>query len=82
MQITIKQKLRALAPGLTPRTVLEKFSTIQMVDVYLPTTDGRSLILPRYTIPNKDIQILLKQMKMELPAQLPPEIYSNDAMRN
>ena len=82
LQITIKQKLRALAPGLTPRTVLEKFSTIQMVDVYLPTTDGRSLILPRYTIPNKDIQILLKQMKMELPAQLPPEIYSNDAMRN
>ena len=82
LQITIKQKLRALAPGLTPRAVLEKFSTIQMVDVYLPTTDGRSLILPRYTIPNKDIQILLKQMKIELPAQLPPKIYSNDAMQN
>jgi len=81
LQITIKQKIRALAPGLTPRVVLEKFSTIQMVDVYLPTTDGRSLILPRYTAPNKDLQILLKQMKMEIPSQLPPKIYSNYVMK-
>jgi hypothetical protein len=41
-----------LAPGLTPRAVLEKFAGIQMVDVHLPTTDGRHLILSRYTEPD------------------------------
>ncbi len=81
LQITMKQRLRALAPGLTPRAVLEKFSTMQMIDVYLPTTDGRSLILPRYTLPNKDIQILLKQMKIKLPKQPPPKIYSKDTTK-
>jgi transposase len=30
-----------LAPGLTPRSVLEKFAVMQMIDVHLPTTDGR-----------------------------------------
>ena len=71
-----------MAPGLTPISVIDKFSTIQMVDVYLPTTDGRSLILPRYTMPNEDIQIILKQMKIELPAQPPPKIYFKNAMKN
>ena len=40
LQVTLKQRLRALAPGLTPRAVLEKFKSIQMVDVHLPTTDA------------------------------------------
>jgi hypothetical protein len=77
LQVTLKQHLRALAPGLTPRAVLEKFSTIQMVDVHLPTTDGRYLVLPRYTQPEPDHQILLQQLKLELPAQPPPKISSN-----
>jgi hypothetical protein len=77
LQVTLKQRLRALAPGLTPRAVLEKFSTIQMVDVHLPTTDGRYLVLPRYTQPEPDHQILLQQLKLELPAQPPPKISSN-----
>jgi hypothetical protein len=75
LQVTLKQRLRALAPGLTPRAVLEKFATLQMVDVHLPTTDGRYLILPRYTQPNKDHQLLLSQMKLTLPEQPPPRIY-------
>ena len=77
LQVTLKQRLRALAPGLTPRAVLEKFATIQMVDVYLPTTDGRYLVLPRYTQPNKDHKLLLQQMKLELPDQPPPTIAAN-----
>ena len=28
---------------------MEKFATLQMLDVHLPTTDGRYLILPRHT---------------------------------
>ena len=76
LQVTLKQRLRSLAPGLTPRAVLEKFAAIQMVDVHLPTTDGRYLVLPRYTQPNKDQQLLLSQLKLQLPDQPPPKIYS------
>ena len=65
LQVTLKQRLQALAPGLTPRAVLEKFSALQMVDVHLPTTDGRYLVLPRYTQPDKDQQILLSAVEAE-----------------
>ena len=78
LQVTLKQRLRALAPGLTPRSALEKFSAMQMVDVYLPTTDGRTLILTRYTEPEKDQQILLQQLQLQLPPQPPPRITSED----
>jgi transposase len=74
LQVTLKQRLRALAPGLTPRAVLEKFAGIQMVDVHLPTTDGRRLILSRYTEPDADQKLLLQRMKMVLPKQPPPKI--------
>jgi Transposase DDE domain len=80
LQVTLKHRLRALAPGLTPRAVLQKFAAMQMVDVHLPTTDGRCLVLPRYTQPDKDQTLLLYQMKMELPKQLPPKITSNTAL--
>ena len=51
LHVTLKNLARPRAPGLTPRAILEKFSTIQMVDVHLPTTDGRRLVLPRHTRP-------------------------------
>ena len=74
LQVTLKQRLRALAPGLTPRSVLEKMAAIQMVDVYLPTTDGRTVTLSRYTEPEANQAILLQQLKLSLPAQPPPRI--------
>ena len=74
LQVTLKQRLRGLAPGLTPRAVLEKLSAIQMVDVHLPTTDGRHLVLPRYTQPDGDQKLLLQQLKLRLPDQPPPRI--------
>ncbi len=76
LQVTLKHRLRALAPGLTPRAVLEKFAAIQMVDVHLPTTDGRYLVLPRYTQPNRDQKILSSQLKLDFPDQPPPRIRS------
>ena len=79
LQVTLKQRLRALAPGLTPRAVLDKMSAIQMVDVHLPTTDGRRIVLSRYTHPEKDQQVLLQQLKLELPAQPPPRSTSDAA---
>ena len=47
LQVTLKQRLRALAPGLTPAAVLEKLGAVQMVDVHVLTTDGRHLVLSR-----------------------------------
>jgi len=74
LQVTLKQKAKIKAPGLTPRAILEKFKAMQMIDVYLPTTDGRNLILPRYTQPEKDQQLLLHQLNLHLPEQPPPRI--------
>ena len=74
LQVTLKQRLKALAPGLTPRAVLEKMAAIQMVDVHLPTTDGRTVVLARYTEPEPDQAVLLQRMKLHLPAQPPPRI--------
>ena len=79
LYITLGQRLRTLAPGLTPRAVLEKMSAIQMVDVWVPTTDGRLLILPRYTQPEKDHQMLLHQLRLQLPSQPSPRIVSQGA---
>ena len=77
LQVTLKQRLRSLAPGLTPRSVLDKMAAIQMVDVHLPTTDGRTVILSRYTEPEPDQVLLLQQLKVSLPDQPPPRIASD-----
>ena len=76
LMATLRQRLRVHAPGLTPKAVLEKLATIQMLDVWLPTTDGRWLVLPRYTQPEEEHQLLLEKLKLELPAQPPPRIHS------
>jgi hypothetical protein len=74
LQVTLKQRARVKAPGLTPRAILEKFKSMQMIDVHLPTTDGRNLVLPRYTQPEKDLQLLLHQLNLDLPDQPPPRL--------
>jgi transposase len=74
LHVTLHRRLRDLAPGLTPRAVLEKFATIQMLDVLLPTTDGRTVVLTRYTNPQTDVNVLLQRLKLELPPQPPPRI--------
>src|SRR5271165_1001135 len=76
LHVTLRARLLPLAPGLTPRAVLDKFATIQMLDVHFPTTDGRTLILSRYTCPETDHKLLLEQLKLTLPAQPPPRISS------
>ncbi len=79
LQVTLKRRLRALAPGLTPRAVFDKLKAMQMVDVHLPTTDGRQIVLPRYTQPDRDQQILLQRLKLTLPPQPPPRITTKTA---
>lgn len=74
LMVTLKQRLRLLAPGLTPRAVLEKLTAIQMVDIRLPTTDGRHIVLSRYTQPDRQQQFLLQNLKLTLPPQPSPKI--------
>jgi hypothetical protein len=72
LHVTLARRRHALAPGLTPRSVLEKFAAVQMIDVHPPTTHGRELLLTRYTEP--ELKLLLDKLKLELPAQPPPKI--------
>ncbi len=74
LHVHLRARLQALASGLTPRSLLEKFAAIQMLDVHFPTTDGRELVFARYTQPEKDHKMLLSQLGWELPPQSPPRI--------
>jgi transposase len=74
VHVTLRERLRRHAPGLTPRQALDHLAGIQMIDVYLPTTDGRELLLRRRTEPDKGQQLLLAQLKLLLPDQPPPKI--------
>jgi Transposase DDE domain len=74
LQVTLQRRLHALAPGLTARSALEKFAAVQMIDVHLPTTDGRELLLTRYTQPEPELRLLIQQLKLQLPPQPPPRI--------
>jgi transposase len=80
LQVTLRARLKPLAPGLTPRAVLDKMAAVQMLDVHFPTTDGRTLILSRHTELNPDQKVLLKQLKLALPPQPPPRITSARTM--
>ena len=72
LHVTLRARLKPLAPGLTPRAVLDKFAAIQMLDVHFPTTDGRTLILSRYTELTAEQKVLVRQLKLDLPPQPPP----------
>ena len=74
LTVTLKHRLKAYAPGLTPRAVLEKLASIQMLDVSFPTTDGRRLVMPRHTEPDNELAVLLHHINLVLPPQPRPRI--------
>ncbi len=74
LQITLTRRLHGLAPGLSARSALAKFAAMQMIDVHLPTTDGREIILTRTTEPEPDLRLLIDRLNLALPAQPPPQI--------
>jgi hypothetical protein len=74
LAITLRQRLKALAGGLMPRVVFEKLATLQLLDVRVPTTDGRELLLVRRTEPDRDVALLLARLDLTLPPQPPPRI--------
>ncbi len=79
LHATLGHRLKHLATGLTTRSVLEKFSAVQMIDVRIPTTDGRELMLTRYTQPEAELKLLLQRLKIALPPQPPPKITAAQA---
>lgn len=79
LHVTLGRRLHALAPGLTSRSAVEKFATMQMIDVHIPTTDGRELQLTRYTEPEAELKLLLDKLKLVLPPQPPPKITAHQA---
>lgn len=74
LQVTLRQRLNALAPGLTPRAVLETLAGVQMLDLQVPTSDGRWLVMSRYTQPDQEVGLVLAQLKLSLPEQPPPRL--------
>jgi hypothetical protein len=80
LSITLRQQLRGLAGGLMPRTIFEKLATVQMLDVVVPTTDGREMLLVRRTEPERDVMMILDQLGLQLPPQPPPRIRAPQPM--
>ena len=77
LQVTLKNRLQIHAPGLSPKAVMEKLATIQMIDVWIPTVDNRWLVMPRYTQPSTELKIVLDKLHLALPPQPPPRIKSS-----
>jgi transposase len=83
LHVTLQGKLRQVAAGLTPRSVLEKFATMQMMDVHFPTEQpDKELVFRRYTQPQKDHQLLLTQLDWQLPEQPPPRLSAKGQILN
>jgi transposase len=72
--VTLQHRLQPLAPGLTPRQALEQLAGVKMLDVEIPTTDGRILQMTRYTQPDKTVELLLQRLGKSLPEQPPPKL--------
>ena len=71
---TLRAMAREHAPGLTPRQIITNLKTIKMVDVVMPTTDGRVVTLPRHVEPKEEVALLLNRLGLTLPDQPPPKI--------
>jgi transposase len=74
LSVTLRKRLQAHAPGLTPRAVLETLSGILLIDVHVPLADGRELVMPRYTQPEAEHRLVLEKLAWDLPPQPPPRI--------
>lgn len=77
MWVCLKLKLRAVAGSLSARQMIELFRSIQLVEVWFDTIDGRRICLPRITMPEPEHQVVLDQINWTLPRQPPPRIYAS-----
>jgi len=77
LHTTLRNLAREVAGGLTTAAIVEKLAAIQMIDVHLPTTDGRRIVLSRYTQPEKGVMLLLAQLGLKLPDQPRPRVLAD-----
>lgn len=70
----LRMKLRYHAPGPTPREAIKTLAAIRMIDVCIPTKDGRELIMSRHTEPEAAQRMVLEKLGTTLPPQPPPRI--------
>jgi transposase len=75
---TLRQMSRVHAGGLTSAAIIEKFQSVQMIDIHLPTTDGRRIVMNRHTEPEPDIQLLQSKLDLILPPQPPPQVSAHE----
>ena len=80
--MSLRQRWNALAPGLTPRAALETLAAVQMLDVEVPTSDGRWLVMSRHTQPEKAVELLLARLQKKLPDQPPPRLSAQRKLVN
>ena len=78
--VALQQRLRPLAPGLTPRQALEQLAGIQMLDVEIPTTDDRLLRLTLHTQPDEAVALLIQRLGKGLPDQPPPKLITPEKL--
>jgi len=81
LHTTLRNLARGRASGLTSDAILKKLSGIQMIDIHLPITEGRHIVMSRYTQPEKDVSLLLAQLGLSLPDQPPPKVYASGQTR-
>ncbi len=74
---TLRNLAKRVAGAMTPAEIISKMASIQMIDVHLPTTDGRQITMSRHTHPNKETALVLAGLALTLPEQPPPKIYSS-----
>jgi transposase len=73
--VCLKQKVKVVAPSLTPWQLLDQFGRIVQVEVWFKLRAGGAICLPRITQPESAQAILLHQLGWNLPEQPPPKIY-------
>jgi transposase len=68
--VTFKHLLKRSHSNLSPMRALALLSALHSADIILPTTDYREIRLRRITTPDRDQQILLDQLGINLPERL------------
>lgn len=72
--MTHRAMARGRAPELTPRQIIANMKILKMIDVVMPTTDGRIVTIPRHVEPKDGVALLINRLGLTLPEQLPPMI--------
>ena len=77
--VSLKQKLKTVAPGLTSWRLPDQFSRIVQVEVWFKLRGGGAICLPRITQTEPAQAILLDQLGWSMPEQPPQDLQASSA---